>query len=439
MLSDRYSRGFVWIWLPCAKEPVVAGELTGAGPATSFRYAESYLNHENAISIYSPDLPLRAETLTAPGDQQLPGPIRDAGPDAWGRHVIRSGFSANCERPPESGHETVEPDDLTYLMESGSDRIGALDFQRSASCYDPRVAEDAELEIVIEAAEIVDQGGPLSPALLRSLLYRTAVGGARPKALVELQGSKYVAKFPRNRDRYPIVRAEFAAMRLASLAGLDVAPVILLSITGKDVLLVERFDRREVAGGWERRSLVSALTILGLDEMLARYASYETLADVIRERFTKPEATLRELFGRLVFNVLIGNTDDHARNHAAFWDGCTLTLTPAYDICPQPRTGNEASQAMLIAGDNRLSRVSTCLAAAKGFLLTEAAAISIVERQIQQIALSWATVAEEAGLSSTECQQMLGRQVLNPFAFQDLSRAASRLATLADDARGTNA
>ena len=94
---------------------------------------------------------------------------------------------------------------------------------------------------------------------------------------------------------------------------------------------------------------------------------------------------------------------------------------------------------MLIAGDNRLSRISTCLAAAKSFFLTESAAISIVERQIERIALSWATVAEEAGLSYTECQQMLGRQVLNPFAFQDLSGAASRLATLADNARGTNA
>src|SRR3546814_12149439 len=99
--------------------------------------------------------------------------------------------------------------------------------------------------------------------------------------------------------------------------------------------------------------MVSALTMFELDEMMAPYASYETLAEIIRHRFTAPKATLRELFGRMVFNILCGNTDDHARNHAAFWDGKMLELTPAYDICPQSRTGNIASQAMLIVGNDR--------------------------------------------------------------------------------------
>ena len=72
---------------------------------------------------------------------------------------------------------------------------------------------------------------------------------------------------------------------------------------------------------------------------MAAYASYEDLAEIVRHRFEAPRATLRELFGRLVFNILCGNTDDHARNHAAFWDGARLSLTPAYDICPQARAG----------------------------------------------------------------------------------------------------
>src|SRR5690606_2474111 len=103
------------------------------------------------------------------------------------------------------------------------------------------------------------------------------------------------------------------------------------------------------------------LTLLELDEMLARYASYENFAEIIRHRFIHPKETLRELFSRMVFNILCGNTDDHARNHAAFWDGKQLDLTPAYDVCPQGRTGNEASQAMLISGNNNLSQLKTCL------------------------------------------------------------------------------
>src|SRR3546814_2737221 len=99
--------------------------------------------------------------------------------------------------------------------------------------------------------------------------------------------------------------------------------------------------------------------MLGLDEMMARYASYQDLAEIVRHRFTDPSAILRQLFARIVFNILCGNTDDHARNHAAFWDGERLTLTPAYDICPQGRSGQEASQAMLISGQNRMSRIVT--------------------------------------------------------------------------------
>ena len=87
--------------------------------------------------------------------------------------------------------------------------------------------------------------------------------------------------------------------------------------------------------------MVSALTLLELDELMARYASYEQLATIIRHRFQAPRQALKELFGRMLFNILCGNTDDHARNHAAFWNGKDLSLTPAYDICPQNRTGGE--------------------------------------------------------------------------------------------------
>lgn len=107
--------------------------------------------------------------------------------------------------------------------------------------------------------------------------------------------------------------------------------------------------------------MVSALTLFELDEMMARYASYESLAEIIRHRFTNPSQTLKELFSRLVFNILSGNTDDHARNHAAFWDGDMLTLTPAYDICPQGRAGNEASQAMRISGTDNMSGLHPAL------------------------------------------------------------------------------
>jgi serine/threonine-protein kinase HipA len=164
--------------------------------------------------------------------------------------------------------------------------------------------------------------------------------------------------------------------------------------------------------------MVSALTLFGLDEMMARYASYEDLAEIIRHRFTAPKATLHEFFGRLVFNILCGNTDDHARNHAAFWDGKQLTLTPAYDICPQNRSGNVASQAMLIAGDNRASTLPACLQAAAHFQLSEKAAKEIITRQIATVQDAWDDICAEAKLAAVERNLLERRIFLNDFIFQ---------------------
>lgn len=155
--------------------------------------------------------------------------------------------------------------------------------------------------------------------------------------------------------------------------------------------------------------------------MMAAYVSYEALAEIIRHRFDRPKQTLRELFARLVFNILCGNTDDHARNHAAFWDGQHLALTPAYDICPQNRTGNEATQAMLIQGSNRFARLEVCVAAAPQFLLSEAEARGMIDRQLDCIRTHWDTVCEEAGLSMVDKKLFWGRQFLNPFALERYS------------------
>jgi serine/threonine-protein kinase HipA len=171
--------------------------------------------------------------------------------------------------------------------------------------------------------------------------------------------------------------------------------------------------------------MVSALTLLELDEMMARYASYETLATIIRHRFSSPKSTLRELFARMLFNVLCGNTDDHARNHAAYWDGRSLTLTPAYDICPQARTGSEASQAMLIADSHRLSRIALCLQAAPSFLLSRDDATLMAEHQITVIRDQWPRICQEADLSEVDRNLLWRRQFLNPFAFEE-SQGLSR-------------
>ena len=407
---------FVWIWLPNETEPVIAGKLEADNGNILFNYGKSYLERvsetKQAIPLYEPELPLKAGILPLPDGLSMPGCIRDAAPDAWGRRVIinkKLGLKG-------ARTDTTVLDELTYLLESGSDRIGALDFQHSPSEYVPRLATNVTLEELQNSAARVEKGTLLSPELDQALFHGSSIGGARPKALIEDQGIKYVAKFSSSTDLYSVVKAEFIAMRLAQYAGINVAPVKLVTAAHKDVLLIERFDREKTKRGWTRKAMVSALTLFGLDDMMARYASYEIFAEIIRHRFTDPKETLKELFSRLVFNILCGNTDDHARNHAAFWDGKSLSLTPAYDICPQGRSGNEASQAMLISGNNNLSRIKTCLEAAHNFLLSKDDARAIVEKQIEAIEANWNRVCDEAKLNETDRKLLYGRQFLNPFS-----------------------
>lgn len=427
----KHDEAYVWVWLPGATEPVVAGRLNVQGELVVFNYGKSYLKRPEAIPLYWPELPLQPGELPLLDGLTMPGSIRDAAPDAWGRRVILNRkFGVKGD-----GLDSLELSELTFLLESGSDRIGALDFQLSPTNYEPRTPNDATLEELLESAERVEQGIPLTPELDQALHHGSSIGGARPKALMQDAEVKLVAKFSSSSDVYSVVKAEFIAMRLASLCGINTAPVSLVSASGKDVLLVERFDRLKANAGWHRKMMVSALTMLELDEMMARYASYVDFAHIIRYRFSDARQTLRELFSRIVFNILCGNTDDHARNHAAFWDGELLTLTPAYDICPQGRSGHEASQAMLITENNRLSRIATCLEAAHHFLLSDDEGIEVVEAQLRCIGENWPAVCDEAGLGKTEEHLLWGRQFLNPYAFTSLEGKAAPLAKLADELR----
>lgn len=428
MTSSAPNELFVWIWLPGATEPVVAGRLAADGPSLVFNYGRSYLARKNAMAIHNAELPLENGELRPLPGLTMAGCLRDASPDAWGRRVILNRLFGHKGKQAD----TAKLDELSYLLESGSDRIGALDFQKSASTYVPRLAVGASLDELQTAAELVEQGVPLTNELDLALRHGSSIGGARPKALIVDGAKKHIAKFSAASDLYSVVKAEFVAMRLAALAGLAVAPVTLVKSANKDVLLVERFDRSAKDSAWQRHALISALTLLQLDEMMARYASYEDLAQIIRYEFIDPKPTLKELFARLSFNILCGNTDDHARNHAALWDGTNFRLSPAYDLCPQPRAGGEATQAMAIIGQNRSSQLATCLDAAHLFLLSRAEAIAVIERLVSKIGEHWDSVCAAATLGAVDRQLLATRAFLVPYAFEYLDGDAMHLRQLGE-------
>lgn len=368
-------RAYVWTWLPSATEPIVVGAVTQAGGELRFNYAQSYLRRSDAVMLQPAGLPLQAGVQRPPTGLDAHGVIRDAAPDSWGmqvllRRIVGIGVQDTNELPL-----------LTYLAESGSNRIGALDFQASPKDYRPRDTHGTLIEVV-EAGDRMARGLPFSAEVDDALTYGSAIGGSRPKAILLDDGSEgrreLIAKFSVSTDTYPWVQAEAVGMELARRCGIHAAVTGLTRAGERDVLLVDRFDR---PGGGSRRSVLSGLTLLGLHELASRHGSYVDLAEQIRLHFTEPDATLRELFTRIVVNVLVGNTDDHPRNVAAFWDGQHLTLTPAYDVCPQPRNTGETAQAMAYgsAGQSR-ARLADVVAAAGTYRLSTSEGETIAER-----------------------------------------------------------
>jgi len=433
---------FVWVWLPGALDPVVAGVLTATGArydgedVLSFTYAASFRDRSDAVSLFTPELPLLPGTFnpTVPGGPvtglvnlranstltvgglppharvplHMHSCLRDAAPDAWGRRVLNARLASDA---------AVDLSELTYLAASSSDRIGALDFQQSPTEYVSR-GDGATLEQMVQVAELVEGGQELPEDLAAAAGHGTSIGGARPKALLRDGDRRLIAKFPSTTDTRPAVKAEAVAMLLAQQVGIRVAPVEVRDVTGRSVLLVERFDRPRDGG---RRQMLSALTILGYGAMDSRHASYAELAESVRTGpWAGPGKTLRELFTRLVFNVCVGNNDDHLRNHAAFWNGQHLELTPAYDLAPSPRSGETSSQAIAITADGgRASQLRLCRAVAAHFLLSPRAAGEIIDHVVTTIHQGWTDACDQATLTKAERVSLWEREFLNPYIFYD--------------------
>jgi serine/threonine-protein kinase HipA len=394
---------YVWAWLPGDTEPVVAGVLQSSGEDLHFAYADSYLNRSDAVSL-SPTLPLSDRWFTEVEDMRMPSALRDAAPDAWGRRVILDKVTGVHGRDADVNtlHESV------YLLESGSNRFGAIDFQERHDVYAPR-EETATLDELHHAAELLDAGESLSESLARALVRGTSIGGARPKALLRgSEGMEYIAKFSSSSDIFPVVGSEAASLYLARETGMDVSEARMTRSLGKDVLLVKRFDRGQ---GGTRKMTVSALTLLGLGEMTSRYGTYPEIVNAVMKN-DGDESTAKEMFRRIAFNIAISNTDDHLRNHAAFWDG----------LSPMSRTGDTARQAIEYGTNGeRNSSFSELIGVASVYGMSKTDASEVVDRVRSAIADNWNDAADFARLSASDRNALFGRQFLHPAASYGMS------------------
>jgi serine/threonine-protein kinase HipA len=338
-------------WVPCASlkvKEVGAGAFQG-----TFTYGKRYLARANVVELDPYHLKLTDKPMLFTKLKGIPGTLRDASPDAWGRRVIQ----ARLQR------EASDISEMEYLLNGPDDGAGNLRFGLSVQPPGPAKPFNRthQLEALAKAAEQLEETGKLPYEIMENLEPGTSMGGARPKVTVEDGHRIYLAKLPEKQDKHNMQRIEYATLELARAAGLQVCGTRMESVGKAEALMLLRFDREwnSDANTYARHGLVSGLTVLDAEDGYTgrdRW-SYLLLADEIRRWSVKPDADRLELFRRMVFNAMVTNNDDHPRNHAMLRTAGGWRLSPAYDIVPVPLLSMERRDLALEAG--RYGRVAS--------------------------------------------------------------------------------
>ena len=379
--------------------------------ASSFAYGFRYLDRGNAQEVDPVALRLKNKSeikgkrLVPPNGLEGFGGIRDATPDSWGRRVIEARLKVPANSLPES----------TYLLEAGSDRIGALDI-RSSLDQEERPAYESihNLSYVLEGAQRIEAGMPVSEALSRILIVGSGLGGMRPKASVrDDKNILWMAKFPGNSDgSLDVPGIEYATLKLAELAGLNVAENKLELVGDKKVLMVKRFDRSWAALARSveiRHHVVSALTLVACHESESNSKSYMDIADAIRRYclIQTVKADIEELYARMIFNLFVSNDDDHLRNHAFLWNHELKgwSLSPLYDVVPHAIIASERYQHLGVGPQGKLATLDNAYGAKERFGLSAQQASSIIDR-VWRVTRQWKTHFENLGIAADQIKEI---------------------------------
>ncbi|MCA0186169.1 MAG: HipA domain-containing protein [Proteobacteria bacterium] len=399
----------LYLWFlgdPATPRYVGALKLVSAGKGVSLHYAKAWLDSGFALSE---DLPLVDTQFLPPGrlstdSQRAVGAVDDTRPDRWGEKVIRF-----VDKPRRLSL-------MEYLYYAGDDRFGALGVSTSPDSYSPRAGgalprlEDAQqlAEVVakIEAAE------PLSVLEAKIIAGGgSPLGGAKPKALIDINGEQWVIKFF-NHEPVDTPLIEHATMTLAGRAGISVAETRVIHLADANALAVRRFDRDQgrrihsISAG----TAIRASTPSGIEPEMG----YPGLARILRRVGITENDThqrdARELFRRMVFNILVDNTDDHEKNHSLLvthpFEHGRLKLAPAYDVLPT--NSGQGYQEFICGADGRDSTLGNAMSQCEAFGLQPVEAAAEVSRVIAVVD-TWREHFAQAGVSARDIESLAER------------------------------
>ena len=412
----------VLVYVDIAGTPHLAGRLwarvrKGRESAT-FEYDSGWLEYADRFSL-EPALTLGPGPFHTPSGKPLFGTIGDSAPDRWGRVLMRRAERRRAERAGETLRTLMEIDYL--LMVDDEARQGALRFATQegglflAGGEAARIPPLIDLPRLLSAAEHV-VGDTDSDEDLRLLLAPgSSLGGARPKASVrDRDGHLAIAKFPHQDDEVNTVLWEAVALRLAANAGIPVPEWRIERVMDKPVLLLRRFDR--VRG--QRIPFLSAMSMLGASDNEPH--SYLEFVDALRRYGASPKRDMHALWRRIVFNILISNTDDHLRNHAFIYAGPDgWRLAPAYDLNPVPTDIKPRVLSTTIDLDDGSASLDLAMSVVQYFELDEGKARTIAA-EVGRAVVEWRTDAAHMGLTQTEIDRMA-----SAFEHEDLKAAFS--------------
>lgn len=379
-------------WIPCGYLTI---QEDNRQINSTFQYGKKYLQRKTAIAIDPVQLPLGDILFRSTPQSPLFGGIRDAAPDGWGRHLL------------DRAADPQAPGEFEYLTALALDtRIGALGFGRSLeqgpgpidpgwANYPPHGAE-LDLKNMIAAVDQIESAVEIAPQYRRFLIRGSSLGGAQPKAPTQHEDRMWIAKFGRQYEAWNTCRIENANMQLAGICGITVPETKTLLVGDRDVFLITRFDR---SPDGNRIPFISAATLLGTEDINA--GSYQDIAVQMR-KYCAPariQKDLKQLFMRLIFNILCNNTDDHLRNHGFIYiPSQGWRLSPAYDIVPQPDMGPQVPRRLTLGVGMNGSRAATlknALSSCPVFGLTPEAGAIIIDEMKTKFLSQWEGIYSE--------------------------------------------
>ncbi len=379
--------------------------LRKARESASFEYDKKWLEHPEKFSL-EPALKLTEGAFHTTERMSLFGAIGDSAPDRWGRLLMRRAETARAKIENRASTTLFEIDYLLGVNDEA--RQGALRFSQEpleSTFLKPKhpmsIPPLLYLPKLLSATERFIEHDESAEDLKLLLAPGSSLGGARPKALVRDQnGSLAIAKFPRKDDEFNVVLWEALALSLASKAGIRVSSWHLEYVLEKPVLLIKRFDRNKE----ERIPFLSAMSMLGAQDN--EQHSYIEMAYALAQNGAAPEEDMAELWRRIIFSIMISNTDDHLRNHGFLYERSKgWRLSPAYDMNPTPIEVKARVLTTAIDFDDSSASLETALKVAQHFRLSKEKA-SMIIKEVADAVKQWKKVASALGLSKHECGRM---------------------------------